>query len=129
MKNGDVITLYETLTKINENSDLKFNVRLGYIMARNREKLRQEAIIIYDQRRKIVMEYGTINDNKDIIIPRDKIDEVNKNINDLMEMDNNVQIDLVSPDDFDDNMMNLSDIEGLMPMFKDIIFTDPSIND
>ena len=98
-------------------------------MARNREKLRQEAIIIYDQRRKIVMEYGTINDNKDIIIPRDKIDEVNKNINDLMEMDNNVQIDLVSPDDFDDNMMNLSDIEGLMPMFKDIIFTDPSIND
>ena len=67
MKNGEVLTLYETLERISRNKELKFNVKLGYIMARNKEKLRQEALIIYDQRRQILMEYGTFDKNGDII--------------------------------------------------------------
>jgi hypothetical protein len=40
MKNGEVIELYETLKRLSENKNLKFNVKLAYIMARNKEKLR-----------------------------------------------------------------------------------------
>ena len=40
MKNGDILTAYETLLRLSSNPDLKFNVALGYTLARNKEKLR-----------------------------------------------------------------------------------------
>lgn len=126
MKNGEVLSLYETLDRLSKDYELKFNVRVGYIMARNKERLRQEAIIIYDQRRRIIMEYGTIDGNE-ITVPKEKIDEVNSKIDQLMEIENQVMVDLVAPDDFDENMLSIADIEGLMPMIKQVAFTGPTI--
>ena len=60
MKNGEVLELYETLQRISQNKDLKFNVKLGYAMTKNKEKLRQEATIIYNLRRDIIMEHGKV---------------------------------------------------------------------
>ena len=91
MKNGEVLELYETLQRISQNKDLKFSVALGYMMAKNKERLRQEAVIIYGLRRDIIMEYGRI-DGKDIIVPNEYVDEVNKKVNDLMEIENDVEI-------------------------------------
>lgn len=129
MKNGEVLSLYETLERLSKDYELKFNVRVGYIMARNKEKLRQEAIIIYDQRRQIILEHGTFDKDNNIIVDKEYIDETNRKINELMEIENHVEIDLVSPDEFDNNMMSLSDIEGLIPMLMPIMFTGPAIYD
>ena len=122
MKNGEVLELYETLQRISQNKDLKFNVKLGYAMAKNKEKLRQEAAIIYNLRRDIIMEHGKI-DGKDIIVPNEYVDEVNKKVNDLMEIENDVEIILVPIDAFDDLELNMEDIEGLMKM----VFIEPLI--
>lgn len=127
MKNGEVLNLYETLERLSKNYELKFNVRVGYIMARNKEKLRQEAIIIYDQRRKIIMEHGTLDKDNNIIVDKQYIDETNQKINELMEIENPIKIDLVPPDEFENNMMNLTDIEGLIPMIMPFMFTGPAI--
>ena len=127
MKNGEVLTLYETLEKISRNKELKFNVRLGYIMARNKEKLRQEALIIYEQRRQILMEYGTFDKNGDIIVPKDSLADTNKKINELLEIENKVEIDLLPIDAFEEQEMNMEDIEGLMPMLYVPIQTGPPI--
>lgn len=126
MKNGDVINLYETLQRISENKDLKFNVKTGYVLARNKEKLRQEAIIIYDERRKIIMEYGQI-DGQDIIVPKDKIDEVNQKINALMEIENEVEVIKLGLEDFENQQLNMEDIEGLMGMIYQAILVGPPI--
>jgi len=42
-------------------------------------------------RRNILLEHGTI-DGTDIIVPREYIDEVNKKINELMDIENDVKI-------------------------------------
>lgn len=122
MKNGEVIELYETLKRLSENKNLKFNVKLAYIMARNKEKLRQEAVLIYDMRRQIIMEHGRIED-KDIIIPKEYVDEVNQKINELMDVENDVEIIQVPTGAFGDQELNLEDMEGLMNM----IFLEPLI--
>ena len=122
MKNGEVIELYETLKRLSENKNLKFNVKLAYIMARNKEKLRQEAVLIYDMRRQIIMEHGRIED-KDIIVPKEYVDEVNQKINELMDVDNDVEIIQVPTGAFGDQELNLEDMEGLMNM----IFLEPLI--
>ena len=122
MKNGKVLELYETLQRISQNKDLKFNVKLGYVMAKNKEKLRQEATIIYNLRRDIIMEHGRV-EGKDIVVPNEYVDEINKKVNDLMNIENDVEIILVPIDAFDDLELNMEDMEGLMNM----IFLEPLI--
>ena len=122
MKNGEVLELYETLQRISQNKELKFNVKLGYAMAKNKEKLRQEAAIIYNLRRDIIMEHGKV-EGKDIVVPNEYIDEVNKKVNDLMDIENDVEIILVPIDAFDDLELNMEDIEGLMRMVQPFGFT------
>ena len=126
MKNGEVLELYETLQRISQNKDLRFNVKLGYAMAKNKEKLRQEAAIIYNLRRDIIMEHGRI-DGKDIVVPNEYVDEVNKKVNDLMEIENDVEIILVPINAFDELELNMEDIEGLMRMVYPFEFTGPPI--
>ena len=76
MKNGEIIELYEALNRISENKEIKFNVAAGYILIKDKEKLRQEAAIIYKMRQDIIMEHGVI-DGKDIIVDKQYINEVN----------------------------------------------------
>ena len=126
MKNGDVLELYETLQRISQNKELKFNVKLGYAMAKNKEKLRQEATIIYNLRRDIIMEHGKV-EGKDIVVPNEYVDEVNKKVNDLMEIENDVEIILVPIDTFEDLELNMEDIEGLVRMVQPFIITGPPV--
>lgn len=126
MKNGDVLQAYETLNRISENKDLKFSVALGYTIIKNKEKLRQEAVIIYKMRQDIIMEHGRL-DGKDIVVPNEYIDEVNKKINDLMEIENDVEITLIPIEWFDDVELNMEDIEGLSKIIQPFAFTGPPI--
>ena len=126
MRNGDVIKLYETLDRISANKELKFNVKVGYILAKNKEKLRQEAIIIYNERRKIILEYGNTQGN-DIIVPKDKIDEVNSKLDDLFDIENDVEIIQLPLEAFEDYELNMEDIEGLQELFYPVEFTSPPI--
>ena len=126
MKNGEVIELYEALKRISENKDLKFNVKLVYIMAKNKEKLRQEAVLIYDMRRQIIMEHGRV-DGQDVVVPKEYVDEVNQKINELMDVENDVEIIQVPTGAFGDQELNLEDMEGLMNMIIPFDFTSPPI--
>lgn len=118
--------MYETLTRIGNDPDLKFSVALGYTMAKNKEKLRQEAVIIYQMRRDIILEHGE-PDGKDIVVPNEYVDEVNRKIDELMEIENDVQIMQVPVDLFDTIELNMEDIEGLSGMIQPFDFTGPSI--
>lgn len=122
VKNGEVLELYETLQRISQNKELKFSIALGYTMAKNKERLRQEATIIYGLRRDIIMEYGRV-DRNDIIVPNEYVDEVNKKVNDLMEIENDVEVIKVPIDLFENIELNMEDIEGLSGMIQPFEFT------
>ena len=126
MKNGEVLELYETLQRIGQNKELQFSVALGYIMAKNKEKLRQEVTIIYGLRRDIIMEHGRI-DGKDIVVPNEYVDEVNKKVNDLLEIENDVEITKVPIDLFENIELNIEDIEGLSGMIQPFEFVGTPI--
>ena len=117
IKNDDVLILYETLTRLIENKELKFNVITGYIMAKNKAVLEPIATLIYNMRRDTVLEYGT-SDGEEIQIPKEKIDELNQKIEDLMNVENDVDITQVSIHSFEENKLALEDIVGLTYMIK-----------
>lgn len=126
MTNNDIIALYETLNRISENKDLKFDIKLGYIFAKNKAKLKSEANLIYDMRQQILMEYGTIEGNE-IIVDKDKVNEVNDKIAELANIENNIDITQISLDQLEPYKMSMEDIEGLMPMIIPTVFTGPPI--
>lgn len=122
MKNGELLNLYETLNKLS-NEGQKFNIKVSYAFARDKEKLREEAQIIYNLRREILLQYGTINDQGDIVIPKDKIDEVNKKINELMEIEIDPPLVKILPEWLEDYKLDIDTITQLLPIIEDIAFT------
>lgn len=123
MKNGEILTLYETLKRLTENKELKFNVMAGYILAKDKEILRQEAAIIYKMRQDIIMEHGKF-EGKDIIVPTEYIDEVNQKINELMNIENNIKLKELPVDLIENLNLNLEDIEGLSILIQPFIISN-----
>ena len=113
MKNGEILNLYEALTQLTEQ---KFNVKVSYLFAKNKQVLKSDAQLIYETRQKILLEYGTVEENGDIIIPREKIDEVNQKINELMEVETHIGIDKIPLSWLDNYELSIDCIEALMPM-------------
>lgn len=126
MTNGDVLTAYETLQRISNNPELKFNIAVGYILAKNKEILRKEAMIIYNLRRDIILEHGEIKD-KEIIVSNEYIDEVNQKIEDLMNIENDVVLKQIPIDLIDKYELNMEDIDGLKNLIQPFEFTGPPI--
>ena len=126
MKNGDIINTYETLKLLSSNPDIKFNVAAGYILAKNKEKLRQEATIIYQMRQDIIMEHGRLEGNA-IIVPKEYVDETNKKINELMEIDTEVELKKIPINLIQELQLSLEEIEKLSVMIEPFGFTGPPI--
>lgn len=126
MKNGEVIELYETLNNLCNDPTLKLSVPVGYMFAKNKERLRQEAVVIYNERRKIIMEYGRL-EGEDIIVPKEFIDDVNQKIDDLMNVENDVQVQQIPIDLLEHYEFTMKDIEKLVPIIQPFQFTGPPI--
>ena len=126
MKNGEVIELYETLNNLCNDPTLKLSVPVGYIFAKNKERLRQEAVVIYNERRKIIMEHGQL-EGEDIIVPKEFIDDVNQKIEDLMDVENDVQVQQIPIELLDHYEFAMKDIEKLIPIIQPFEFTGSPI--
>ena len=126
MKNGDILALYETLKRISEDKEIKLNVVAGYILAKNKEKLRQEAALIYKMRQDIIMEHGELKGST-IIVPKEYIDEVNQQINDLMEIDTEVELKKIPINLIQELQLSLEEIEKLSVIIEPFEFTGSQI--
>ena len=126
MKNGDVITAYETLERLSRNKELKFEIAVGYLLAKNKEKLRQEASLIYKMRQDIILEHGQL-EGKNIIVPKEYLDETNEKIEELMNIENDIKLTQIPIDMLEHYKLNMEDIDGIKDMIIPFTFTGPTI--
>lgn len=115
LKNADVLILYETLCRLMENKELKFNVKVGYFMAKNKAALESIANVVYDMRRELVMNYGT-TDGDEIQIPKESMEELNSKVEELLNVENEVDIIQVPIEMLEKSEMSFEDIVGLTYM-------------
>lgn len=132
IKNDDVLLLYETLQRLVEDKELKLNITVGYIMAKNKAILEPIANLIYDTRRNIILEYGT-TDGEEVQIPKDKIDELNEKVIELMNIENDLDLIQVPIKMLEENKLNFEDIIGLTYMIQpfdisEILISDDMVN-
>ena len=129
MTNEELLRLYETLNRITNNREMTFDIKLGYYFAKNKAAIRDEAILLYNTRQELMLKYGELQENGDIIIKKDLVDVVQAKLDEIMKIETNVQVTPILITDFDKLQLTLEDIEGLMPILEEPWMTGPPIID
>lgn len=104
----------------NTSSDLKLPIKLNFYLQKNIQILKALAIEIEENRLNIIKQYGTLNDNGiDYIIPKENYEKATKELNELYELEQEVQIYKVSIDALsDDLMLTTKQMEALLFMIE-----------
>lgn len=123
MKNRDILKLYETLNRLMMDSDKKFSVRLGFMLMKNRALIESDAKLILEMRNKLLHQYGELQENGDIVIAKDKVDEIQKKLDELMDVEVNVAFMQIPIEEFEEIELPLDDINGLRPLIMDFAYT------
>lgn len=127
MKNKDILKLYETLNRLMMDSDKKFSVRLGFMLMKNRALIESDAKLIMEMRNKLLHQYGELQENGDIVIAKDKVDEIQKKLDELMNINVDMILAQVPIEEFEEIELPLDDINGLRPLIMDFAYTSNPI--
>ena len=106
------------LAEFNESKELKLPIKLNFYLQKNIQVLQKLAVEIENNRLNILKEYGTKDESENTyIVPDDKIAIVNKELNDLFDLEQEVQIYTVSIDALGDELsLTMKQMEALMFM-------------
>lgn len=106
------------LTEFSDSADLKLPVKINFYLQKNIQTLKTLATEIEENRLAIVRSYGELTeDGAAYSIPADKVAEAQKELNDLFNLEQEVQIYTVNIDALNDDMvLTMSQMEALMFM-------------
>ncbi len=99
-------------------ADMKLPVKINFYLQKNIQTLKALATEIEENRLAIVRQYGSLTeDGSAYSIPADKVEEAQKELNDLFALEQDVQIYKISIDNLSDDMtLTMSQMEALMFM-------------
>lgn len=104
----------------NTSNDLKLPIKLNFYLQKNIQILKALVIEIEENRLNTIKQYGTLSDNgTDYTIPKENYEKVTKELNELYELEQEVQIYKVSIDALsDDLMLTTKQMEALLFMIE-----------
>lgn len=119
MKNIEVFSLYEGLYEISQNKDLKLNIKVCYVLAKNKNNIQPLYNAIIETRQRLLDKYGEAKDDGEWNIPKEKLNEFMKQWNDFMDVDNFVVLQKVKLSDLDEEQVGIELMEKLLPIIEE----------
>ena len=116
MKNKDIYNLYDGLCQISADKDLKFDIKTSYILAKDKHVLEPYYNAVAETRQKLLEKYGRVHDNGDWIVPKENVKEFTKEWTDFMEMENLIQLEGITLEDFKDEKIGVELMEKLLSL-------------
>lgn len=118
LTNNEIYAYARNLVEAFENNDQKLPIKISFYLQKNKNTLIELAQDIEKSRMEIAQNYGEIDkSNQQYIIPPEKMEEATKELTDLFNLEQEVQIYTVSIDNFDDSfMVTSSQMEAIMFM-------------
>ena len=118
MTNNEIYTYANNLAQAFEDKDQKLPIKISFYLQKNKETLIKLAQDIEQSRMAIAQSYGELDEEQQqYIIPGDKMDDVSKELNDLFNLEQEVQIYKVSIDNFNEDLsITNAQMEALMFM-------------
>lgn len=119
MKNSEIYDLYEGLVLLGRDKDLKFNAKISFYLAKNKNILEPLYNAIVDTRFQVLEKYGERQENGDYKVSVENMEEFTKEWDSFMNIDNIVTLNNINIDDFKDEKINIDLVEKLMPILKE----------
>lgn len=116
MKNKEIYHLYEGLYEISQDKEIKFDVKIAFALAKNKNLLQPIYDAIIDTRYRLLESCGEPKEDGDWKIPKEKVDEFTKKWKDFMDIDNFITLQHIKLDDIQNKEIGIDLIEKLLPI-------------
>ena len=102
------------------NIEEKLPVRINFFLQKNIQIIQQLAQEIEQARIEIAQHFGTLNsEGTSYTVPSDKMADVNKELNDLFNLEQDVNIHIFKLDDFDGIELTTAQLSAIMFMIEE----------
>ena len=116
MKNREILSLYEG---INEIKAEEFEVKVSFAFAKNIIILEPYYKAIKQAQKTLWIKYGEANGEGDLVVPKDKIEELEKENGSLMKIENNLEVEKITLKDIEKNRLSIDNLLKIMPMINE----------
>lgn len=115
--------IYSHAIKLNEafsDGEQKLPIKISFYLQKNKTNLLQLAQDIETSRMAIAQAYGVLdNESGQFVVPQDKIEEASKELNDLFNLEQDVQIYMINEHHLTDDLtITTAQMEALMFMIE-----------
>ena len=115
--------IYEYSLKLNKefgNSNIKLPVKINFFLQKNIHKIMELGKEIEESKLNLGKEYGKYNKEKTAYdIPKENIEKVNKELNDLFSLEQDVDLHIFKLDDFDGIDLTYDQMDAIMFMIEE----------
>lgn len=120
LTNNNIYIYARKLAEAFSDNNQKLPVKINFYLQKNKTTLIELAQAIEIERISIASSYGTMaEDGQQYTIPPEKVEEVNNELQDLLNLTQEVQIYTIKLDDIDDNLLlTTAQMEALLFMIE-----------
>ena len=120
MTNNEIYSRANQLLEAFQDGDQKLPIKINFYLQKNKSALVSLAQEIEKTRMEIAQSYGELNDElNQFIIPPEKMTEISKELNDLFNLEQDVNIYMINIDSLsDDYDMTTAQMEAIMFMIE-----------
>ena len=118
LTNNEIYMYAQNLMMAFEDKDQKLPIKISFYLQKNKNTLLQLAQDIEQSRLEIARSYGKLDEEtSQYIISPEKMEEANKELNDLFNLEQDVQIYTINIDSFGDDLtITTAQMEAIMFM-------------
>lgn len=118
LTNKKIYNLARQLIEVFQDDKQKFPIKVNFYLQKNKNILIKLAQDIEMARMEIIQNHGTLDtESESYIIPQDKVADATKELNDLFDLEQEVQIYKVNIDSLDNNFdLTTAQMEAIMFM-------------
>lgn len=101
--------------------DMTFPVKVNFYFQKNMNTLVEMAKELDELRSKIIMKYGTVSedDETQVKIPEEQVDVVNKELNDLFSLEQEIAVNTIKLDWFEGVNLNPNEVAAISFMIDE----------
>ena len=120
MTNSEIYAHANQLLEAFQDNSQKLPIKINFYLQKNKNTLLQLAQDIETSRIEIAKNYGTLDEEtSQYIVPTEKMEEANKELNDLFNLEQDVQIYTINIDNLSDDItITTAQMEAIMFMIE-----------
>ena len=119
LTNEEIYLINQKLNSSFEQSNQYLPARINFYIQKNKKTIADLASVIEESRNAIILEFGSPDEEGKVIIPKDKIQEANKELIDLFSIKQEIDIELIELEAIENYSFTMDQMEALMFMIEE----------